>query len=66
MQHSELKFVAELPPGYDARTTLVLGPGNTIVAFDGDKPLLYLDESTMQWCVLDKHISEVTRARKAD
>lgn len=66
MQHPELKFVAELPPGYDARTTLVLGPGNSVLAINGDKPVLYLDESTMQWCVLDMHISEVACARKTD
>lgn len=62
MQHSELKFIDDTPPGY----TWVLGPHNTLVAVHPEKPVLYLDESTMQWYVLDMHISEVACARKED
>lgn len=60
MQHPEL--IPPLPDSYK----IMLGPGNTIVAFNADEPVLYLDESTMQWCVLDMHISEVRDDRASN
>lgn len=62
MQRTELKFIADTPPGY----TWVLGPHNTLVAVHPEKPVLYFDESMLMWMVLSGHISEVVRARKAD
>ena len=54
---TDFKFIAVIPDGY----TIVLGPGNTLVATHPEKPVLYLDESTMQWRVLEVHISEVAK-----
>ena len=53
----EFKFMCVIPQGY----TVVLGPRNALVATHPEKPILYLDESTMQWRVLEVHISEVAK-----
>lgn len=74
MQHPDVKVVDLLTPSvFDATNNiprldqgykLTLAPGNRVVAYHATLPLLYLDESRMQWCVLDRHISEVRDARK--
>lgn len=51
-------LIPALPDGYK----LTLAPGNVVVAVHATLPTLYLDESLMGWCVLDKHISEVRDA----
>ena len=64
MQRTELGFPAP-PEGY----LVHLAPRNRLVAWRGVKhideprhPILYLDESVMEWKVLDRHISEVPGA----
>jgi len=51
------EFIAVIPEGY----FVALGPRNTLVATHPEKPVLYLDESKMQWRVLEVHISEVAK-----
>lgn len=49
MQHPELKFFPAPPPTHP---TIHLSAGNVLTAWSkelSDTPLLYLDESTMQW-----------------
>lgn len=54
---TDFKFMAVIPQGY----FVVLAPRNVLVATHPEKPTLYLDESTMQWRVLDVHVSEVAK-----
>ncbi len=50
-------LIPRLPDGFK----FILAPGNVIVAAHPEKPVLYLDESTMQWRVLEVHVSEVAK-----
>lgn len=50
-----------LPDGYDQDTKIALGPRNTIIVAHHNMPVLYFDESTMQWRVLEVHVSEVAK-----
>jgi len=50
-------LIPRLPDGFK----FILAPGNVLVATHPEKPVLYLDESTMQWRVLEVHISEVAK-----
>jgi hypothetical protein len=56
-----MSHLAELPTGYDERTTFMLAPGdhNLIIATHPKLPPLYLDEDAMQWRVLDRHIRDL-------
>jgi hypothetical protein len=51
-----MSYLPPLPPGYDyslaKRQNLLLGFSPTL-------PILYLDEATMTWRELDRHVSEV-------
>lgn len=51
------EFIAVIPAGY----FVALAPRNVLVATHPEKPVLYLDESTMQWRVLEVHVSEVAK-----
>lgn len=50
-------LIPHLPEGFK----FILAPGNVIVAAHPDYPVHYLNEKTMQWRVLDVHISEVAK-----
>jgi hypothetical protein len=41
-----MKFVAELPPGYDERTTMALTGDNRIVIAHPEHPPMILDEKS--------------------
>lgn len=51
------RFFPRLPDEYG----YILGPGNVLIATWSARPVKYLDESAMQWRVLDRHISEVVK-----
>lgn len=57
------RFIPPIDPAYKL---LLVEEHNLVIAIRAVGPVLYLDESTMQWRVLDRHISEVARARKTD
>lgn len=42
-------FLAEFPPGFDARAVLTLSLDNKIVIAHPEYPPHYLDETTGQW-----------------
>ncbi len=48
------------PPGYEYS---LAKKQNIICAFHPRQPILYLDEKTMTWQVLDRHVSEVHPAQ---
>lgn len=50
-------LIPKLPEGFK----FILAPGNVIVAAHPDYPVHYLDEKTMQWRVLEVHVSEVAK-----
>lgn len=41
-----MTYVAELPPGYDERTTMALTPDNRIMIVHPDHPPMVLDEKS--------------------
>ena len=53
----ETTFFTVIPQGY----FVALAPRNVLVATHPEKPVLYLDESTMQWRVLEVHVREVAK-----
>lgn len=50
------EFFPPLPPGYDYA---LAGKSNLLVAVHQTAPTLYLDEASMTWRELDRHVSEV-------
>lgn len=50
-------LIPSLPAGFK----FILAPGNVLIATHPEKPILYLNEKTMQWCVLEVHVSEVAK-----
>lgn len=54
-------YLPTLPQGYDEQTRLMLAPGNRnrIVATHNKLPPLFLDEDSMQWRELDRHIGDI-------
>jgi len=54
-------LIPRLPDGFDGDTKMILAPRNIIVIAHHNMPIHYLDESTMQWRVLEVHISEVAK-----
>lgn len=53
-------LIPPLPAGFK----FILAPGNVIVAIHLTQPMVYLDESTMQWRVLNVHVREVAKNEK--
>lgn len=51
------EFMCVIPQGY----TIALGPRNVLIGTHPEKPVIYLDEKTMQWRVLEVHVSEVAK-----
>jgi hypothetical protein len=50
-------LIPRLPDGFK----FILAPGNVIVAVHPEYSTHYLNEKTMQWRVLDVHVSEVAK-----
>lgn len=50
-------LIPRLPDGFK----FILAPGNVIVAVHPEYSTHYLDEKTMQWRVLEVHVSEVAK-----
>lgn len=50
---AEMKFIAELPPGYDERTRMALTENNQVVVTHPEQPPLLLDANG-QWLDLNK------------
>lgn len=50
-------LIPSLPAGF----RFILAPGNVLIATHPEKPILYLNEKTMQWHVLKVHVSEVAK-----
>lgn len=50
-------LIPRLPDGFK----FILAPGNVIVAVHPEYSTHYLNEKTMQWRVLEVHISEVAK-----
>jgi len=44
-----MSFLTDLPPGYDDRTHLALGPGNCILASHPEQPPIRYDEHSRCW-----------------
>jgi len=53
-----MKFVAELPPGYDERTRLYLTEDNEIVASHPEHPTLILDEKSRTFVRIVRRLSD--------
>lgn len=51
-----MSYLPPPPPGYEYSLAKKC---NLICAFHPQRPVLYLDEQTMQWRELDRHVSEV-------
>jgi hypothetical protein len=51
-----MSHIPPLPEGYQVR---LMAERNLLIAMCGALPVLWLDESLMQWQVLDQHISQV-------
>ena len=56
------KFIAKFPPGYEG-AAWALTPGNVIVLAHPNLPVVYLDEATNTWRLLEAHVSEVAKPR---
>lgn len=55
-----MSYFPVLPPGY---VFSLAKKQNVICGFHPQRPILYLDETTMQWRELDRHVSEVHPAQ---
>ena len=49
LQRSGVKFMCELPPGFDHRTQLAACPYGGIVAAHPDHPPMYFNVGTQKW-----------------
>lgn len=53
--------IPALPEGY---TWALAANTNLLLGIHATRPVLYLDETAMEWRVLDRHVSEVHPAQE--